>query len=317
MNYFELYPGDYLRDTTRLTLVEHGAYLRLLMAYYAEEEPLPADLDELYVIAGAIKTADKEAVRKVADRFFPVGKDGQRHNGRADAEIEKAKGRMESAPTDRKAQQAERAKRYRDRRSAMFALLREHGVVMDFNVKAEELEAAVMALASRNNRDGTRDGTRDGERDERDDVPRDVTASRPQTPDPTRKATAGTTHTTGQSPGVGITPAGEAAAALNGAGIRCTSQNPNLLAAIAEGVTTAALVEFAELYPEKPAGYVIAAARRQLAERATTTAGATHGSSPHAGKLSLADQSAAGNRARRSAEPAGDYIDGEATRVSG
>lgn len=140
-----------------------------------------------------------------------------------------------------------------------------------------------------------------------------------QTPDTshqTKSKSNGSTHTTGQAQGVGITPAGEAAAALNRAGIRCTSQNPNLIAAIAEGVTTAALVEFAELYPDKPAGYVIAAARRQLAERATTT-GATHGSSPHAGKLSLADQSAAGNRARRSAEPASDYIDGEATRVSG
>lgn len=90
MNYFNFYPGDYLRDTTRLTLIEHGAYARLLMAYYAESAPLPADDAVLFVIAGAISAADKAAVRKIADRFFPVGEDGSRHNFRADLEIEKA-----------------------------------------------------------------------------------------------------------------------------------------------------------------------------------------------------------------------------------
>lgn len=87
MNYFELYPGDYLRDTTRLTLVEHGAYLRLLMTYYAEEQPLPSDDAELFVIVSAVTPADKAAVRKVADRFFPIFPDGLRHSVRADKEI--------------------------------------------------------------------------------------------------------------------------------------------------------------------------------------------------------------------------------------
>ncbi len=97
MNYFELYPGDYLRDTTRLSLTEHGAYLRLLMAYYAEEAPLPSDYDELFVVTSAVRAIDKEAVRKIGDRFFPIGDDGLRHNGRADAEIEKAQRRIETA----------------------------------------------------------------------------------------------------------------------------------------------------------------------------------------------------------------------------
>lgn len=100
MNYFELYPGDYLRDTTRLTLLEHGAYLRLLMAYYAEETPLPADESELFVIVSAVSASDKASVRKVAARFFPVGDDGLRRNGRADAEITKAQKRIETARTN-------------------------------------------------------------------------------------------------------------------------------------------------------------------------------------------------------------------------
>jgi len=140
MNYFELYPGDYLRDTSRLSLVEHGAYLRLLMAYYAEEQPLPADYPELYVIAGAISSADKGAVRKVADRYFPVGEDGQRHNSRADAEIEKAGVRMVAAD-ERKGNDAERKRRSRNRRAQLFAELQAAGVTPDAMVTMEELRA--------------------------------------------------------------------------------------------------------------------------------------------------------------------------------
>ena len=98
LNYFELYPGDYLRDTSRLTMLEHGAYLRLLMAYYGEEEPLPAAHGELFVIVSAVSAADKAAVVKVADRYFPVGEeDGLRHNSRADSEIAKAQKRIRTA----------------------------------------------------------------------------------------------------------------------------------------------------------------------------------------------------------------------------
>ncbi|MDR7193331.1 YdaU family protein [Luteimonas terrae] len=98
MNYFELYPGDYLRDTSRLTMLEHGAYLRLLMAYYGEEEPLPAAHGELFVIVSAVSAADKAAVVKVADRYFPIDdEDGLRHNSRADTEIAKAQKRIQTA----------------------------------------------------------------------------------------------------------------------------------------------------------------------------------------------------------------------------
>lgn len=98
MNYFEFYPGDYLRDTTRLQLVDHGAYLRLLIAYYSEETPLPADLQDLYVITCAVSKSDKDAVKRVADRFFPVSEeDGLRHKNRVDEEIAKAQKRIAAA----------------------------------------------------------------------------------------------------------------------------------------------------------------------------------------------------------------------------
>jgi len=97
MNYFEFYPGDYLRDTTRLSLTEHGAYLRLMCAYYSEETPLPADANELFIVCAAITPADRDAVLKVADRFFPIAADGFRRSSRADSEIAKAQKRIRIA----------------------------------------------------------------------------------------------------------------------------------------------------------------------------------------------------------------------------
>lgn len=45
MNYYRRYSGDYLRDTSKLSVLEHGAYSLLLDYYYSEETPLPLDLE--------------------------------------------------------------------------------------------------------------------------------------------------------------------------------------------------------------------------------------------------------------------------------
>lgn len=92
------------------------------------------------------------------------------------------------------------------------------------------------------------------------------------------------------------TAAGQAAAALNRAGCRVVSQNPNLLAACAEGVTTDLLLECYAQYPDKPGGYVIAAARRIHAERASPLqpnlmpAGESHASPRRRPAESVADR---------------------------
>ena len=328
MNYFEFYGGDYLRDTTRLSLTDHGVYLRLLIAYYAEEEPLPAAHGELYTIAGATSAADKAAVRKVADKYFPVGDDGVRRNGRADEEIAKASGRMDAQPSDRKSSQAERAKRYRDRRAAMFTLLRDNGVVLEFNASAEELEAAVMALASRNGRDEQRDVKRDDSRDERDDVRRDVTASRPQTPDPTKEPLAASTPSVGTSRGA-PTDAGRACLLMRQAGCPTTNpSHPHLLAALGEGVTSETLgdaaAEGVSLGKSNPFTWAIATARSRHAEALKQPTGGTHATRSHSGRnggQSLADRSAAvhDDRTAGRSEPApgaGDVLEGTATRVA-
>lgn len=100
MNYYQRFLGDYARDTRHLSLISHGAYSLLLDAYYATEKPLPSDLDSLCRICGAIHATEREAVKVVANTFFPVGRDGLRHNRRADVEIEKALPRIAAAKSN-------------------------------------------------------------------------------------------------------------------------------------------------------------------------------------------------------------------------
>ena len=87
--YYERYPGDYARDTRRLSLAEHGAYTLLLDDYYSPDGgPLPAALDALYRVCGCQDDAERAAVKAVATKYFPVNKDdGLRHNKRADKQI--------------------------------------------------------------------------------------------------------------------------------------------------------------------------------------------------------------------------------------
>lgn len=87
MLWYKRFVGDYTRDTSRLSLAEHGAYTLLLDLYYTEEQPLADDVDELVRVCRATKPAERAAVLRVLERYFPVGADSRRHNKRADEEI--------------------------------------------------------------------------------------------------------------------------------------------------------------------------------------------------------------------------------------
>lgn len=80
-----LYIADYLKDTTHLRALESGAYLHLIMAYWAGEG-LPSDDRQLATIA---KLTDKEwkKCRPVLAAFF--GPNFQSHK-RIDAELAQA-----------------------------------------------------------------------------------------------------------------------------------------------------------------------------------------------------------------------------------
>jgi uncharacterized protein YdaU (DUF1376 family) len=95
VNFYKRYMGDYLRDTLRLSMLEDGAYNRLIDCYYSSEEPLPLDKDELYTMTRATGKKDQEAVDKVISRFFVETLEGYRHK-RIDAEIGKSKTKAEA-----------------------------------------------------------------------------------------------------------------------------------------------------------------------------------------------------------------------------
>lgn len=97
MNFYQRFLGDYMRDTMHLSVMEHGAYGLMLDTYYATERPLPADHESLFRICRAMNKAEQEAVRRVADQFFPIHEDGMRHNRRADYEIATAQPKIKAA----------------------------------------------------------------------------------------------------------------------------------------------------------------------------------------------------------------------------
>ena len=96
MNHYPRHVGDYIRDTVGLTMLEEGAYTRLLDQYYAREAALPADKPMLYRIARATTRQERQAVDAVLVMFFTPGPDGY-HQKRADKELAAQRDRSESA----------------------------------------------------------------------------------------------------------------------------------------------------------------------------------------------------------------------------
>lgn len=74
MHYYPRRLGDYSTATTHLSMLEHGAYTKLLDYYYSTEKPIPVDRCER--IAGAYETHEREAVRSVLEQFFRLSDQG-------------------------------------------------------------------------------------------------------------------------------------------------------------------------------------------------------------------------------------------------
>lgn len=86
MIYYKHYIGDYQRHTGHLSLSQDGAYRRMMDHYYSTEEALPASLDVLYRICGAMEKKEREAVAFVAKEFFTESA-GHLHHQRIDEEV--------------------------------------------------------------------------------------------------------------------------------------------------------------------------------------------------------------------------------------
>lgn len=110
MHYYDHHIGDYRRDTSALSVTEHGVYRLLLDEAYATERPLPADHAALCRIVRAQNKAERDAVALVARQFFTQEGEGLRHK-RVDKEIELFRERSAvAAAKGRKSGEARRAR---------------------------------------------------------------------------------------------------------------------------------------------------------------------------------------------------------------
>lgn len=101
MNYWPRWINAIRKRTAELSLIEMGAYDRLLDHYYAEEKPLPGDPERCYRLAGAVTKAEQEAVRYVLQKFFVLKGDAH-HNERADDELSVGQKKIEAAQSNGK-----------------------------------------------------------------------------------------------------------------------------------------------------------------------------------------------------------------------
>lgn len=94
MNYYNRHLGDYYRDASHLSLLEHGAYTVLLDVYYTTETGIPDE--RKYRITRARTDEERAAVDAVLNDFFHF-EYGIWKNHRAEREIEGAQERIERA----------------------------------------------------------------------------------------------------------------------------------------------------------------------------------------------------------------------------
>jgi uncharacterized protein YdaU (DUF1376 family) len=100
VNYYPHHLGDYAKDTAHLSMLEDGAYRRLLDRYYGTEKPIPAA--EAHRVCRARTAQEKVAVDAVVREFFKE-RDGLLYQSRAEREIESVEnGRRRSAENGKK-----------------------------------------------------------------------------------------------------------------------------------------------------------------------------------------------------------------------
>ncbi len=96
MNFYPHHIGDYAKDTAHLSMVEDGAYRRLLDIYYTRERPLPGDPKAIYRLARAHTKVERDAINAVLQEFFVEENFLFRHH-RCEKEIENAQSRISAA----------------------------------------------------------------------------------------------------------------------------------------------------------------------------------------------------------------------------
>lgn len=93
MNYYKRHIGDYMKDASHLSLLEHGVFMRLLDVYYTREAPIPAD--QAARLVGARSKEEREALQAVCVEFFRLV-DGCYVQARCDLEIAAMQAKQET-----------------------------------------------------------------------------------------------------------------------------------------------------------------------------------------------------------------------------
>lgn len=136
MNYYPFHIGDYATHTAHLEMLEDLAYRRLIDLYYLRETAIPQDVQE---VARLIRMkAQTECVESVLREFFELTEDGW-HHGRCAEELARMQKKKE-ALSEKDQHEKGRTQRFRERRSLMFAALREKEIVPSWDIAMKELQ---------------------------------------------------------------------------------------------------------------------------------------------------------------------------------
>jgi uncharacterized protein YdaU (DUF1376 family) len=96
MHYYQHNIADYRKDTSHLTLLEHGIYRQLLDSYYLDEMPLSNDLAKL-MRSHSVRSADEQqSLQNVLTDFFELTENGYIHK-RCDETIAQYHGKSDKA----------------------------------------------------------------------------------------------------------------------------------------------------------------------------------------------------------------------------
>lgn len=86
MHYYKRHIGDYSKDTGHLTMLEHGAYARLMDVAYATEKALPTDVERTFRMVNAVTPEERQAVEIILGEFWQKTPEGF-VQGRVEREI--------------------------------------------------------------------------------------------------------------------------------------------------------------------------------------------------------------------------------------
>lgn len=299
MNYYERHLGDYARDTRHLTILEHGVYTLLLDRYYSSEEGIPEG--RAYRLVGARTEDEKAAVDAILEEFF-VQVDGFWRQHRADSVIASYRAGEPDRDT-KKANERERQRKSRQRRADLFAELERHGVTAGFDTPMSQLREMLSRVT----------GVTSPVTDDVTSQPvtcEDTGIHKPVTNNQEREIDAGTSASDSSDDSPTITEAARACLLMRQAG--CTEvnpQHPDLLAALAEGITPETLAATAKEFHKKakPFAYAITTARNRHAEGPKpVTPGSAHANHPAGrsggSKLSAVERVEAAIAIRKQAE---------------